>query len=397
MAQRRGLLSAASGMVLAILVQGQTAIAQQAIEALPEEARLEVVEEWGTNVLPEASPRWVYVLDVAFDNLIASRINIYDSDSGRFLGVIHSGFVPNLLLSPDKSELYVDETYYSRGTQGERTDVLSIYDARTLKRTGEVILPEGRALLVSKLPAAALSPDGRFLLSYNMAPATSVSLVDIKARRYLGEIESPGCALVYPTGERTFSMLCPDGSFVDVAYDENGGAEIFQNEPFFDSETDPVFSHGAIDVAAGKGFFVSYEGMLYEIGIADGRTRVADRWSILSEADVAEGWRPGGWQLLDYQPALGRVFVLMHRGPKWSHKWPGEEIWVLDPATNTRVARFPLEEPAISLMLTREADPVLLTLTDTGTLGVLDPASGEPRRKIEGTGFTPFLLHAFAE
>ena len=397
MAQLRGLLSAASGMVLAVLVQGQTAIAQQAIEALPEQARLEVAEEWGTAVLPEASPRWIYVLDVAFDNLVASRINIYDADSGKFVGVVHSGYVPNLLLAPDKSELYVDETYYSRGTQGDRTDVVSIYDAKTLERTGEVILPEGRALLVSKLPGAALSPDGRFLLSYNMAPATSVSLVDIKARKYLGEIESPGCALVYPTGDRSFSMLCPDGSLVDVAYDETGEAKVFPNEPFFDSETDPVFSHGAFDVAGGKGFFVSYDGMLYEIGIENGRTRVTDRWSILSEEDAKEGWRPGGWQLLDYQPGLGRLFVLVHKGPKWTHKWPGEEIWVLDPATNRRVARFPLEEPAISLMLTREADPVLVTLTDTGTLGVLDPGSGELQRKIEGTGVTPFLLHAFAE
>ncbi len=397
MAQRLGLLWAASGIVLAILVQGRAATAQQAIEALPEEARLEVAEEWGTNVLPEASPRWVYVLDVAFDNLIASRINIYDTDTGKFLGVVHSGFVPNLLLAPDKSELYVDETYYSRGTQGDRVDVLSIYDARTLERTGEVILPEGRALLVSKLPAAALSPDGRFVLSYNMAPATSVSLVDIEAREYLGEIESPGCALVYPTGARSFSMLCPDGSLADVAYDEKGGAEVFQNEPFFDSETDPVFSHGSFDVEGGKGFFVSYDGVLYEIAIDDGRTSVADKWSILTEADAAEGWRPGGWQLLDYQPRLGKVFVLVHKGPKWSHKWPGEEIWVLDPEKNRRVARFALEEPAISLMLTREAEPVLLTLTDTGTLGVLDPESGEQLRKIEGTGFTPFLLHAFAE
>ncbi len=397
MAQRRGLLSAASGMVLAVLVPGQTVVAQQTIEALPEEARLEVVEEWGVNVLPEASPRWVYVLDVAFDNLIASRINIYDSDTGRFLGVVHSGFVPNLLLAPDKSELYVDETYYSRGTQGDRIDVLSIYDAKTLERTGEVILPEGRALLVSKLPAAALSPDGRFVLSYNMAPATSVSLVDIEARKYVGEIESPGCALVYPTGERSFSMLCPDGSLVDIAYDESGGAEVFQNEPFFDSETDPVFSHGAIDIAGGRGFFVSYDGVLYEIGIENGRTALADQWSILSAADAEEGWRPGGWQLLDYQPALRRVFVLMHKGPKWSHKWPGEEVWVLDPDRNERVARFALEEPAISLMLTRESEPVLLTLTDTGTLGVLDPATGEQKRRIEGTGLTPFLLHAYAE
>ncbi len=397
MAQRRGLLSAVSCVVLAVLVQGHPVGAQQAIEVLPEQARLEVAEEWGTTVLPEAGPHWVYVLDVAFDNLIASRINIYDGDTGKFLGVVHSGYVPNLLLSPDKSELYVDETYYSRGTHGDRIDVLSIYDAKTLERTGEVILPEGRALLVPKLPAAVLSPDGRFVLSYNMAPATSVSLVDIEARKYVGEIASPGCALVYPTGDRSFSMLCPDGSLVDISYDEKGKAEIAQNEPFFDSETDPVFGHGAFDVADGKGFFVSYDGMLYEIGIENGRTRMTDKWSILSEADRSEGWRPGGWQLMDYQPDLGLLFLLVHKGPKWTHKWPGEEIWVFDPKTNSRVARFTLEEPAITLMVTRDENPLLLTLTDTGTVGVLDPATGEQKRKIEGTGVTPFLLQAFAD
>ncbi len=397
MVRRAVLWSVASLTLLMGSFGHRIALAQQAIETLPKEARLEVAEEWGTRTLPEAGPHWIYVLDVAFDNLVASRINIYDADTGGFLGVLHSGYVPNLLLSPDKKEVYIDETYFSRGTQGERVDVLSIYDARTLERTGEVILPEGRALLVSKLPAAVLSPDGRFVLSYNMSPATSVSLVDIKARRYVGEIESPGCAFVYPTGPRSFSMLCPDGSFADVSYDDKGTARISQNDPFFDAETDPLFSHGVMDVEGGKGFFVSYDGMFYEIGFRDGRTSVTDRWSILSDADAREGWRPGGWQLMGYHPGQGRVYLLVHKGPKWTHKWPGEEIWVLDPASNRRVARFPLEEPAISVLLTQDDRPLLITLTDTGTVGVMDPATGKLLRKIEGAGVTPFLLHAFAE
>ncbi len=368
---------------------------QRGLEVLPEEARLTPTEEFGTAVLPEASPHWIYVLDVAFDNLVASRINIYDADSGNFVSVVHSGYVPNLLLAPDKSELYVNETYFSRGTQGERIDVVSIYDARTLERTGEVILPMGRGLFVSKRPVSDLSPDGRFLLSYNMTPATTVSLVDIKARKYVGEIEAPGCALVYPTGPRSFSMLCPDGSFADVRYDESGKAEIHDNEPFFDSEKDPVFEHAALDTRGGKGYWVSFEGMLYEVAFEDGRTRVRESWSMLSDADRDEGWRPGGWQLAAYHPRLDRLFVLFHKGPKWSHKFPGEEVWVFDPNTNERTARIPLEEPSISILLTPDDDPLLVTLTDTGVMGVYDPASGELLRKVEGVGVTPFLLHAF--
>lgn len=383
-------------MSLSTLVAGSAA-AQQAIGTLPEQARLETTEEWTTVTLPEASPHWIWVLDVAFDNLVASRVNIYDGDDGRFLGVVHTGFVPNLLIAPDRSELYVDETYWSRGTQGDRVDVVSIYDAKTLLRTGEVILPQGRALVVSKLPTAQLSPDGRFLLSFNMSPATSVSLVDIRERRYIGEIEAPGCSFVYPTGERSFSMLCPDGSFADVTYTETGAAEIATNDPFFDSETDPVFEHAAIDVAGGRGFFVSFEGMLYEIAFENGRTRLADSWSLVTEEEKADGWRPGGWQLVSWHPGLGRLFVLMHRGPRWSHKFPGEEVWVIDPGTNAVVERFPLDEPSISVMVTADSEPLLVTLTDTGVLGIYDPESGEHLRTVEGVGVTPFLLHAAGE
>lgn len=368
--------------------------AQQVTQAPPGQERLDVTEEWSTVTLPEASPHWIWVLDVAFDNLIASRINIFDGDSGKFLGVVHSGFVPNLLLSPDKREIYVDETYWSRGSQGDRVDVVSIYDARTLLRTGEVILPQGRALIVPKLPTAQLSPDGRFLLSFNMNPATSVSLVDIRERRYVGEIETPGCSFVYPTGPRSFSLLCPDGSFADVTYDDSGRAQIANNQPFFDAESDPVFEHAAIDVAGGRGYFLSYEGMFYEVAFENGRTRVSDRWSLTTAEEKEDGWRPGGWQLVSWHPGLRRAFVLMHRGPRWSHKQPGEEVWVVDPEANAIVDRFALEEPSISLLITPDAEPLLATLTDTGVVGIYDPESGEHLRSIDGTGVTPFLLHA---
>jgi len=375
----------------------QPAGAQQDIGVLPEQARLVPEEEYQVRVLPEPSPRWIYVLDVAFDNLIASRINIFDAESGGFVGVLHSGYVPNVLLAPDRSAVYIVETYWSHGTRGKREDLVTVFDPRTLEVEAEITLPHGRALVVSKQPVAALSDDGRFLLSFNLSPATSVSLVDLEKRAYVGEIDSPGCSLVYPTGDRSFSMLCPDGSLVDVAFGEDGKATVADNQPFFDSENDPVFEHAARDVASRTWFFVSYDGRLYEVSYdGAGRTRPVDSWSLVGEGEAAEGWRPGGWQLVGWHGGARRLFVLMHRGPKWSHKWPGEEVWVVDPANNAVERRIPLEEPSISLFLTRDEKPLLVTLTDTGVLGVYDPETGGHLRSVEGVGVTPFLLDGFA-
>lgn len=383
------------GTVVATLLAGPAG-AQQDIGVLPEQARLVPEEEFTIRTLPEPSPHWVYVLDVAFDNLVASRVNIFDADTGDFVGVLHSGYVPNVLLAPDRSAVYIVETYWSHGTRGKREDLVTVFDSRTLEAEAEIVLPKGRALVVSKQPVAALSDDARFLLSFNLSPATSVSLVDLGAQRYVGEIESPGCSLVYPTGDRSFSMLCPDGSLVDVSFREDGSATTADNEPFFDSETDPVFEHAARDSASRAWFFVSYDGRLYEVAYDEkGRTKPVDSWSIVGKAEAEEGWRPGGWQLVGWHDGLKRLFVLMHKGPKWSHKWPGEEVWVIDPATNGVERRIALEEPSLSLFLTRDADPLLVTLTETGVLGVYDPQTGEHLRSVEGVGVTPFLLDGF--
>ncbi len=379
-----------------VLLAAIPAWAQQGIEALPEEARLVPEEEFTVRVLPEPTPHWIYVLDVAFDNLVASRVNIFDGDTGDFLGVLHSGYVPNVLPAPDRREVYVVETYWTHGTRGRREDLVTVFDARTLEPVAEIPLPRGRALVVSKQPVAQLSDDGRFLLSFNLSPATSVSVVDLEKRAYVGEIDAPGCSLVYPTGARSFSMLCPDGSLADVRFDDAGNAEVVDNEPFFDAENDPVFEHAARDAAGRTWYFVSYDGRIHEVGYDErGRTAARESWSVPTEADAAEGWRPGGWQLIARHPGNGYLYLLMHRGPKWSHKWPGEEIWVLDPEANRRVARIPLEEPAVSLLITGDDSPLLVTLTDTGVLSVLDPATGERRRRIEGAGVTPFLLDSF--
>ena len=52
------------------------------------------------------------------------------------------------------------------------------------------------------LAQARLTDDDRFLLIYNYTPAQSVTVVDVPARKFVGEVDIAGCALVYPTGPR---------------------------------------------------------------------------------------------------------------------------------------------------------------------------------------------------
>ncbi len=383
----------------ALALQLSQGIAQErGTEGLPPEAVLEVSEEHTTAVLPEMDPHWVYVLDPVFPHLIASKIYVVDGDGPRILGMMNTGYVPNLAVAPDRNTLFVAETYYARGTRGARTDVITYYDPRTLEPTGETVLPRGRFLVVPKKPNLALTTDGRYLLSFNMEPATTVSVVDVRERRYVGDIEVPGCALVFPTGPTSFSMLCPDGSLVHVRFDPEGGEpEIVDGEPFFDSEADPVFEHAAVSRTDGRVFFVSYEGRVYEGALQPEGLDIVASWSLVNEEDRAQGWRPGGWQLLAYHAPSDRLFVLMHRGGPWTHKQPGEEVWVFDANTRRRLARVPLAHPALSLAVSQDDSPLLFALSEAASLTVFDAVSFEEKGTLEGLGDSPFLLYVADE
>lgn len=88
---------------------------------MPEGARLPIAEEPATAVLPEASPHWVYVLENVFPHLIVGKVWIVDGDTGNVLGMVNTGYTPNMAIANDKSEFYVTEIYWSRGTRGERS------------------------------------------------------------------------------------------------------------------------------------------------------------------------------------------------------------------------------------------------------------------------------------
>src|SRR5215472_13482892 len=83
--------------------------------------------------LPERpGPHWFWMSDV-----MLHRTALFDADRGEQLGAITSGtpgvgFIIFPLFPPDRHEIYIAESYFSRGVRGERTDVVTVYDARTL-------------------------------------------------------------------------------------------------------------------------------------------------------------------------------------------------------------------------------------------------------------------------
>ena len=325
---------------------------------------------------------------------------IFDADTGKMEGSIPAGYVSNLAIAPDNSRFYVSETYWTHGARGNRQDLVSIYDAKTLNLLKEISLP-GRAL-VEKMQNFDINASGTRAYVYVMMPVASVIWVDLKAQAVGGTAEIPGCALVFPWGDGGFSSLCGDGSLATVTIPASGPAKVTHTKSFFDANSDPIFENSIVDRTTGKAIFISYTGLVYAAQLgAD--TKVSEPWSIQKAAGYAPAgtgvqelaWRPGGDQVAAYHKASGKLFVLMHPGNYWTHKHGGTEIWVLDTKTHALLSRIPLRpvpssglggDPVpyyTSIGVSQDAKPLLYLLNPEGNDVVLDGTTGTELRKIE--------------
>ena len=325
---------------------------------------------------------------------------IFDADTGKMEGSIPAGYVSNLAIAPDNSRFYVSETYWTHGARGNRQDLVSIYDAKTLNLLKEISLP-GRAL-VEKMQNFDINASGSRAYVYVMMPVASVVWVDLKAQAVGGTAEIPGCALVFPWGDGGFSSLCGDGSLATVTIPASGPAKVTHTKSFFDANSDPIFENSIVDRATGKAIFISYTGLVYAAQLGTD-TKVSEPWSIQKAAGYAPAgtgvqelaWRPGGDQVAAYHKASGKLFVLMHPGNYWTHKHGGTEIWVLDTKTHALLSRIPLRpvpssglgwDPVpyyTSIGVSQDAKPLLYLLNPEGNDVVLDGTTGTELRKIE--------------
>jgi methylamine dehydrogenase heavy chain len=296
------------------------------------------------------------------------------------------------VLSPDGQLIYSPETYFSRGTRGVRTDVVTLYDPAHLAPVGEIVVPPKRSSNMPMMANAQLTDDGRFLLIYNFTPAQSVTVVDTKARKFVGEVETSGCALIYPTGPRSFFSLCADGALLHTVLDDTGHSKSSdRTQPLFDVEHDPVTEKG---VRVGDTwYFVSFGGTMYPVKVQNGTLKLQKTWSLLSAAEKSQGWRPGGLQQLAVHAGLNRLYSIMHQGPLETHKDPGREVWVYDLAHQSRTQTIAMKNNSGSIQVSRDARPLLFSIfIESNVLDVYDATSGKYLRSVNDIGTTPTVL-----
>jgi methylamine dehydrogenase heavy chain len=314
----------------------------------------------------------------SFLNYAGDRIELRNvgADSRDVKGQLQAHDSATLLVSDKRPEIYVADTVWSRGVRGVRTDFITIYDTQTFNPVGEIVLPGAkRALITAMEGLIAFTDEQRMALVFNFTPASSVTVVDLVKRQVLGEIDIPGCSLVYPSGSRGFSTLCASGTLLTIKLDANGAVDgKSESKAFNPLDTDPLFT--ASTTVGGVRFFPSLQGRIQPIDMKGDDVKILPDWPLLTAADAALHWRPSGWQLIasDEQKLL---YVVMQAG---------NEVWVYNAASKARIKRLRLVRPGSSIALTHGAEPLLLVQAGE-RLDVYDPRDGSLVRSLDLPGF----------
>ncbi|MES2259356.1 MAG: amine dehydrogenase large subunit [Pseudomonadota bacterium] len=345
--------------------------------------------------LPADMPR-LYIADFAIGHLADGRVHVLDGRTGKWAGLVDSGYSGQFTVSPSGKELYVAATYMTRHTHGERHDIVEIYDADTLRMTGDVELPPRRAQAAYLKGLLRTSHDGHYLYVQNATPATSISVVDLRQKKVLAEVPSAGCWGIYPSQTETlrFSMLCGDGKLATVTLDETGKvAQRAVSAKFFDSGSDPVFVQG--EQHDGRYYFVTFTGTLHRADLRGAQAVIEQSLPFVPAADRKRGWRPGGYQLLALDGARNRLLVGMHpKGEEGTHKSPAQEIWTLDLASGKRIARTKAKE-AIALSIGQSGPRYLYALNGaTSEVAAYELPSMRPVFVTEAIGTAPLQVEA---
>jgi methylamine dehydrogenase heavy chain len=324
----------------------------------------------------------------AFLNYAGDRIELRNvgSDSREVKGQLQARDSSTLLIADKRPEIYVADTVWSRGVRGTRTDFITIYDSQTWNPVGEIVLPGGKRALITAMEGMfAFTDDQRMALVFDFTPASSVTVVDLVKRKPLGDIEIPGCSLVYPSGSRGFSTLCSSGTLLTVRLDANGAvAGRSESKVFNPLDTDPLFTASA--TVGGVRYFPSLHGRVQPIDMRNDDVQVLPGWPLVTAAERAADWRPSGWQVVtgDGQKLL---YVVMQPGAhEGTHKDPGTEVWVYNVAAKARVKRLRLVRPGSSIALTHGTEPLLLVQAGE-RLDVYDPQGGGLVRSMDLPGF----------
>ncbi|UXY50615.1 amine dehydrogenase large subunit [Pseudomonas tohonis] len=323
-------------------------------EFVPEQAGVEVLGD-------HRGQNWFWIWGSNAPNMVDGRAYLFD-DTGRSRGLLSTGMWSNgLVMSQRRDELYASEIYFSRGVRGTRSDVVTVYDARTLSPRHEIAIPPKRMTSLISTGLSVLSDDERFLLVLNFTPAQSISIVDLEQRRFVGEVAIPGCASIYPAGPRDFYAICGNGGFFHLRLDDQGQVVAQERtQPLFDPLKDLLLTTG---VRMGDTwYFVSQQNNAYGIRMGADGIEAGSRWSLVSDAERSDGWGIAGNHGTALHVRSGRLFVLMHQDKPENYQKPGTEVWVFDVRSQQRVARIELKEQSTAIGVSQGEQPRLYSL-----------------------------------
>jgi methylamine dehydrogenase heavy chain len=321
---------------------------------------------------------------------------LVDTADGQVKGTLPlSRFSPAVRPHVSEGKIYTYGSYYSRDVYGDLENVVISFDIETASPIGEIPLPQLPAGIGHSGMIALI--DNSFLGIWNITPAMSVSIVDVRSNEFVREIATPGCAAVYPVGSG-FMMPCGDGTIQYIELNASG-EEIrrVKSPAFFDVMEDPVYDYG---VPTAEGWmFVSLEGLVFEATLNGSGVEISEGWSINPETNGVtdangvefandDSWRIGGRQPFTYSAQAGLVMTVMHEGGgQETFEKPGTEVWAFSTTTRNRGYRLKLEDDQTvsSIQLTPGDEPVLLLMTSTG-LQVHNASTGRKIRDINVSG-----------
>lgn len=343
-------------------------------------------EQLSVETLPDKLPaHWVWVNDISFFHMADGRAYLIDADTGRFVGMVSAGYGHGMLgLDPRGDRFVVPATFYSRGSRGVRTDVLTLYSSKTLEPGEEIIVPPKKFSGIPFIGSAPLTDDGKFALLYNFTPEQSVTVADLDARKVVGEFSTPGCGLIYPVGPRRFMMQCGDGSMQLAGIDASGQVILGGVSKPLWNQPDPA-TEKAVRIGPSQWMFFTFNSQVVVVDGAGEKPRVVSKWSLVGP--TADNWRVGGLQPAAYHATSGRLYVLMHQGGPETRKDPGREVWVFDIKTQKRVQQISLAAPATSIAVSNDTKPLLYTVAfGAPALNIYDAMSGAKLREVDQLG-----------
>lgn len=97
--------------------------------------------------------------------------------------------------------------------------------------------------------------------------------------------------------------------------------------------------------------------------------------------------------MLAVSGAINRLYLLVHRGGRFTHKEAGTEVWIYDLAQRKRLQRLTLPQPVDSIAISAGAAPRLLALSsDEAALHIYDARTLRPLGAMEEMGYGPSLI-----